>query len=215
MASVSSTMTSHPGPFESSDAFHSYPMSSFPHRPGRPAQHEELFRRSPTHAASAPPPPPPRPVNLPPLSSIDPRQQRPSHSPSPADAQNKSQQPGLPGLIPPYGALLPNTSQYYGSQLNTNGQYIGGPSPITSPASRFPIALTTDLPGMISSSRHKKEVKKRTKTGCMTCRKRRIKVGLILRLFHSAIKSLLSPSSKVEAENQKVSSPSRSNDNGQ
>jgi white-opaque regulator 2 len=177
MASVSSTMTSHPGPFESSHAFHSYPMSSFPHPPGRPAQHEELFRRSPTHAAGAPPP---RPVNLPPLSSIDPRQQRPPHSPLPAVAQNNSQQPGLPGLIPPYGALLPNTSQYYGSQLNANGQYIGGPSPpvaVASPGSRFPIALTTDPTSMISSSRHKKEVKKRTKTGCMTCRKRRIKVG--------------------------------------
>jgi hypothetical protein len=176
MASISSTMASHPGPFESSDTFRSYPMSSFPHPLGRPAQHEELFRRSPTHAASAPL----RPVNLPPLSSIDPRQQQPSHPPSPADAQHKSQQPGLSGPIP-HGALLPNTSQYYGSQLNTNGQYIGRPSPpgaVASSGSRFPIALTSDPNSMISSSsRHKKEVKKRTKTGCMTCRKRRIKVG--------------------------------------
>lgn len=36
------------------------------------------------------------------------------------------------------------------------------------------------LPGdpnkMLSGGRHKKEVKRRTKTGCLTCRKRRIKV---------------------------------------
>ena len=195
-------MTSHPGPLESSDAFHSYPMSSFPHRPGRPVQHEELFRHSPTHAASAPP----RPINLPPLSSIDPRQQRPSHSPSPADAQDESQQPGLPGHIPPYGALLPNISQYYGSQLNTNGQYIGGPSPsvgVASPGSRFSIAPTSDPNSIISSGRHKKEVKKRTKTGCMTCRKRRIKVGNPKLFIPPASKSLLSPDSKVEAEDQR------------
>jgi len=201
MASISSTMASHPGPFESSGAFHSYPMSSFPHPPGRPVQHEELFRHSPTHAASAPP----RPINLPPLSSIDPRQQRPSHSPSPADAQDESQQPGLPGRIPPYGALLPNISQYYGSQLNTNGQYIGGPSPPVagaSPGSRFPIASTPDPNSIISSGRHKKEVKKRTKTGCMTCRKRRIKVGNPKLFIPPASKSLLSPDSKVEAEDQ-------------
>jgi hypothetical protein len=209
MVSISSTMTSHPGPFESSDAFHSYPMSSSPHLSGQPVQHEELFRHSPTHAASAPP----RPINLPPLSSIDPRQQRPSHSPSPADAQDESQQPGH---IPPYGALLPNISQYYGSQLNTNGQYIGRPSPpvaVASPGSRFPIAATSDPNSIISSGRHKKEVKKRTKTGCMTCRKRRIKVGNPKLLIPPASNPFYRLIRKLR-QKIRVSSPSRSDDNG-
>jgi hypothetical protein len=33
---------------------------------------------------------------------------------------------------------------------------------------------------MISGGRHKKEIKRRTKTGCLTCRKRRIKVRFLL-----------------------------------
>lgn len=36
--------------------------------------------------------------------------------------------------------------------------------------------LQGDANKMLSASRHKKEVKRRTKTGCLTCRKRRIKV---------------------------------------
>lgn len=32
---------------------------------------------------------------------------------------------------------------------------------------------------LLSGGRHKKEVKRRTKTGCLTCRKRRIKVSLV------------------------------------
>ncbi|KAK5120986.1 hypothetical protein LTR85_005770 [Meristemomyces frigidus] len=40
---------------------------------------------------------------------------------------------------------------------------------------RFPIPQTPLDSRQISSSRHKKEIKRRTKTGCLTCRKRRIK----------------------------------------
>jgi hypothetical protein len=169
-------MTSQPNPFHPSDVFHSYAMSPFPPPPGRCGQHEELPGDPPTHSANAAP----RPVNLPPLSSIDPRQQRPSHSPSPAEAQSQVQQQSLPEHIPPCGTLLPSMSQYYGSQLNTNGHYVGGPLVpivVASAGSRFPVAPTSDPNSVISGGRHKKEVKKRTKTGCMTCRKRRIKVG--------------------------------------
>jgi hypothetical protein len=176
MASISNAMSSQPNPFHPSDVFHSCAMSPFPPPPGRRGQHEPLCGDSPTHSANAAPPP----VNLPPLSSIDPRQQRPSHSPSPTEVQNQPQQPGLPEHIPQYGTLLPGMSQYYGSQLSTSGHYIGGPlAPIAvaSASSRFAIAPTSDPNSMISGGRHKKEVKKRTKTGCMTCRKRRIKVG--------------------------------------
>lgn len=183
MASISTTLTSHSGPLQPSDAFRSYAMSSFPPLPGLQPRHEERSRDSPTHSTNTLP----RPVNLPPLSSIDPRQQRPSHSPSPAEPQNQSQPPVLPGHLPQYGTLLPSMTQYYGSQLNASGQYVGSSTPIAvaSAASRFPIAPTSDPNSIISGGRHKKEVKKRTKTGCMTCRKRRIKVGYLEDLISS------------------------------
>ena len=186
MASISTTLTSHPSPLQPSDAFRSYAMSSFPPPPAVHPRHEERSRDSPTHSTNTLP----RPVNLPPLSSIDPRQQRPSHSPSPAEPRNQSQPPGLPGHLPPYGTLLPSMSQYYGSQLNASGQYVGDPSTpiaVASAASRFPVAPTSDPNSIISGGRHKKEVKKRTKTGCMTCRKRRIKVGYLEDLISSAL----------------------------
>lgn len=41
---------------------------------------------------------------------------------------------------------------------------------------RFPIPQAPLDSRQMSSSRHKKEIKRRTKTGCLTCRKRRIKV---------------------------------------
>jgi hypothetical protein len=40
---------------------------------------------------------------------------------------------------------------------------------------RFPIPPAMDARQM-TGGRHKKEIKRRTKTGCLTCRKRRIKV---------------------------------------
>jgi hypothetical protein len=40
---------------------------------------------------------------------------------------------------------------------------------------------------MISGGRHKKEIKRRTKTGCLTCRKRRIKVSWLSSPFHTSI----------------------------
>jgi hypothetical protein len=38
---------------------------------------------------------------------------------------------------------------------------------------------------MMSGGRHKKEIKRRTKTGCLTCRKRRIKVSKIIPQWRS------------------------------
>ena len=174
MASISNIMPSPPGPFHRFDALQSYGVSSFPPPPGLRAQQDERSRDSPTPSASTPP----LPVNLPPLSSIDPRQTRPTHSPLPAEVQGQTPQLGLPEHIPQHGSLLPSMSQYYGSQLNASGQYVGGGplAPMTA-GSRFLIAPTSDPTSLISAGRHKKEVKKRTKTGCMTCRKRRIKVG--------------------------------------
>lgn len=173
MASISNIMPSRPDPFHRFDAVQSYTMSSFPPPPGLRAQHGERSRDSPTLSASTSP----LPVNLPPLSSIDPRQRRPTHSPLPAEAQSQPPQLGLLEHMPQYGSLLPSMSQYYGSQLNASGQYVGGPLAPIAAGPRFPIAPTSDPNSIISAGRHKKEVKKRTKTGCMTCRKRRIKVG--------------------------------------
>lgn len=42
---------------------------------------------------------------------------------------------------------------------------------------RYPIPPADSR--MMSGGRHKKEIKRRTKTGCLTCRKRRIKVSAI------------------------------------
>ncbi|CZT16634.1 uncharacterized protein RCC_02469 [Ramularia collo-cygni] len=42
-------------------------------------------------------------------------------------------------------------------------------------AMRYPIQPQTPSERQISGGRHKKEIKRRTKTGCLTCRKRRIK----------------------------------------
>jgi hypothetical protein len=47
---------------------------------------------------------------------------------------------------------------------------------------RYPLPIMTPSGGMMSVVRHKKEIKRRTKTGCMTCRKRRIKVRSFFKL---------------------------------
>lgn len=66
----------------------------------------------------------------------------------------------LPSGMPPMGAYM---HPYPGMQMG-------------SPQMRY--QLPGDHSKMLSGSRHKKEVKRRTKTGCLTCRKRRIKVSL-------------------------------------
>lgn len=78
---------------------------------------------------------------------------------------------GQPGQIPqaPIGSPMP--------PMSSMGQYMTGypsQSGIDSNGMRYP--LPGDPNKMLSSGRHKKEVKRRTKTGCLTCRKRRIKV---------------------------------------
>jgi hypothetical protein len=61
------------------------------------------------------------------------------------------------------------------------GQYMTGyPTNVSQMGMNSNAQMRYQLPGdpnkMLSSGRHKKEVKRRTKTGCLTCRKRRIKV---------------------------------------
>ena len=95
-------------------------------------------------------------ISLPPIRSID----------GITQPQHQQSQPG--GQAPPMGsAMPPNMGQYYGQ-----GQY---PPPSSDPNAPVRYPIPPDGRQM-SGGRHKKEIKRRTKTGCLTCRKRRIKV---------------------------------------
>ena len=90
-------------------------------------------------------------LNLPPIRSIDGRAQQPPQH------QHQHQQQGPPQSIPFYQ-----------------------PYPLPPPTDpnvpiRYPLPPNPDG-RLMSGGRHKKEIKRRTKTGCLTCRKRRIKV---------------------------------------
>lgn len=81
---------------------------------------------------------------------------------------------GSQGQVPqaPIGSPLPNNMPPMASM----GQYMAGyPSNMGNAQMRY--QLPGDPNKMLSGNRHKKEVKRRTKTGCLTCRKRRIKVS--------------------------------------
>ena len=95
------------------------------------------------------------PLSLPPIRSID-------------GVAQPQQPPSQPGPQAPMGSPMPPTMGQYYPQ--------GHPFPPTSDPNapqRWP--LPPDGRAM-SGGRHKKEIKRRTKTGCLTCRKRRIKV---------------------------------------
>lgn len=73
-----------------------------------------------------------------------------------------------------------NVVSYYGNAGHAQGLAHDGnitSSPHNQPI-RYPLPAATDG-RMMSGGRHKKEIKRRTKTGCLTCRKRRIKVRRI------------------------------------
>jgi len=84
--------------------------------------------------------------------------------------------PGTQGQVPqtPIGSPLPNNMPPMASM----GQYMTGyPSNMGQGNAQMRYQLPGDPNKMLSGNRHKKEVKRRTKTGCLTCRKRRIKVS--------------------------------------
>lgn len=81
--------------------------------------------------------------------------------------------------VPP--PAQPNHQMHMGTiPISMTGQPIAGyysEMPVTSPNSDA-FELVSDGGGMLSGGRmSKKDVKRRTKTGCLTCRKRRIKVS--------------------------------------
>ncbi|OQD72440.1 hypothetical protein PENDEC_c021G03727 [Penicillium decumbens] len=81
---------------------------------------------------------------------------------------------GQPGQVPqaPIGSPMPA----HMPPMASMGQYMTGYSSNGSnPTSQMRYPLPGDPNKILSGGRHKKEVKRRTKTGCLTCRKRRIK----------------------------------------
>lgn len=57
---------------------------------------------------------------------------------------------------------------------------------VTSEPSQQPVRYPLPPPSdgrVMSGGRHKKEIKRRTKTGCLTCRKRRIKVRYLCTVY--------------------------------
>lgn len=110
-----------------------------------------------------------QPLNLPPIRAGDEGQQAQQQSHPPPQQQQQAQQPQSqlhPGQ-PPAPSM-----QYY---LAPGQPYPAGP-PDPSQHMRYPIPPADSR--IMSGGRHKKEIKRRTKTGCLTCRKRRIKVCL-------------------------------------
>ncbi|KAJ5665996.1 transcriptional regulator family: Fungal Specific TF [Penicillium maclennaniae] len=83
---------------------------------------------------------------------------------------------GQPGQVPqaPIGSPMPA----HMPPMASMGQYMTGyPSNgPQNPNSQMRYPLPGDPNKILSGGRHKKEVKRRTKTGCLTCRKRRIKL---------------------------------------
>ncbi|KAL8936219.1 MAG: hypothetical protein Q9211_004289 [Gyalolechia sp. 1 TL-2023] len=142
-------------------------MSAYAYPPSNHGQPAEPYRASPTGSNVSLPS-----LNLPPIrttmesrpQSQQGQQQTPQHQ--------SQQQVGQPQMAVP---LPPPMGSYYGAMA---------PQPLPPPQ---PMNITSDpnqplrypLPPadgrMMSGGRHKKEIKRRTKTGCLTCRKRRIK----------------------------------------
>lgn len=86
-------------------------------------------------------------------------------------------QQSQPGQVPqaPIGSPMPSNMPSMSSMDQYMQSYSTNPMGLaTSPQMQYQMA--GDSGKMLSGSRHKKEVKRRTKTGCLTCRKRRIKV---------------------------------------
>lgn len=147
---------------QSSNAYpspHSYPSpvmqpQSYAYPP--PGQtNQEPYRGSPPQNPNMSLPP----LNLPPIRMPDGQTQQQPH-------------PGAMGspLPPPPHAM----GQYYAHAGHPQGQ------PMMAPDARM-LQQRYQLPPqpeqrVLSGGRHKKEIKRRTKTGCLTCRKRRIKV---------------------------------------
>lgn len=141
---------------------HSYPspqMSASYAYPPPQGQSNEPYRQSPT-ASNMPLPP----LNLPPLRAID--------------GQQQAQQPPPPPQAPQQSGSPLQQAAQHGGYYQPSPQGMPHPQGITSsPQNMMRYPLPQSDQRIMSGGRHKKEIKRRTKTGCLTCRKRRIKVS--------------------------------------
>jgi hypothetical protein len=148
----------------SSDSPNSYPspqmQPAYTYAPSQGGQNAESYRQSPNGSNMALPP-----LSLPPLRAMDSQgQQQVQHIPQQAGAMaGHPMAPYYPG--PPQPMAHPGQSMH---------------NMATAQLMRYPIPAhgAGDMRTM-SGGRHKKEIKRRTKTGCLTCRKRRIKVSRV------------------------------------
>lgn len=125
-------------------------------------------------------------ISLPPISSID-FHTHVAHRSSPEVVQPLPPPPPaaprvLPPLPYPYAGRPapppPPPPPVLHDYLQARPIYPGIPSNYQPMPARIPLPSTTDRNLIVAPTRHKaKEVKRRTKTGCLTCRKRRIKVS--------------------------------------
>ena len=143
---------------------HSYPSPSmqptYTYPPPQGQQSNEGYRNSPQSSNMSLPP-----LNLPPIRLQD--GQQPQAQPQPA------QQPMGSPLPPPQHGM----PQYYPHPSHAQpGQPMMANMGPQFNAMRYQLPPQGDQ-RVLSGGRHKKEIKRRTKTGCLTCRKRRIKVS--------------------------------------
>ncbi|KAI9735246.1 MAG: hypothetical protein M1834_001836 [Cirrosporium novae-zelandiae] len=148
---------------------HSYPspsMQAYAYPPPQQQQNVEPYRNSPTGSNVSLPS-----LNLPPIRNINQSgQQQPGQQQQ--QPTTPQQQPAVPA---PVGSPLPpsmgNMGPYY---PQPPGQNMPQMSVTSNQPMRYALPAAPDA-RIMSGGRHKKEIKRRTKTGCLTCRKRRIK----------------------------------------
>lgn len=136
------------------------PTYSYP--PGQPPQ--EPYRGSPPGGNMSLPP-----LNLPPIRLQDGQQPPPQQH---QQHQQPPQQPMGSPLPPPQHAM----QQHYPPPGYAHPGQPMQMGPAQYNAMRYQLPPQGDQ-RVLSGGRHKKEIKRRTKTGCLTCRKRRIKVS--------------------------------------
>ncbi|KAL9606596.1 MAG: hypothetical protein Q9179_000250 [Wetmoreana sp. 5 TL-2023] len=140
-------------------------MSAYAYPPANHGQNSEAYRASPTGSNVSLPS-----LNLPPIRTMDGRPQ--SQQGQQAPQHQSQQQVGQPQMGAP---LPPPMGSYYPAMP---GQSLPPPqhmSVTSDPNQPMRYPLPPPDGRMMSGGRHKKEIKRRTKTGCLTCRKRRIK----------------------------------------
>ncbi|KAF3932293.1 hypothetical protein ABW19_dt0205392 [Dactylella cylindrospora] len=147
------SITSYPSP----GSYPSPSMSTYSSYPPQPGS----ARDSPTYSSASLPGVGSSSFSLPPIRLAPP----PTSSPVPTPLQVGSPLPAPPSSL----------SSMQGYYLPGGPQHLGNPQH-QPPNMRYALpSVMQPSERIMSGGRHKKEIKRRTKTGCLTCRKRRIK----------------------------------------